>query len=89
MQAHAVRTINLGGRFEGFGDLLFRLAQNDTRLALAFRLRLPAHRIFQGGRNNDIPDFDGLDRYAPRGRALVDDLLQIGVQLVAPNQDFG
>ena len=83
--------VHIGGR--GFGkargDLLFAFAQDDARLALAFGLRLAAHRVFQVLRDDHVADLDRLHGDAPRRGAFVDDLLQIRIHFIAPDQDVG
>ena len=75
------------GRLDEFlRDFLFGLAEQDARQFLAFRLRLPAHRVLQRRRHADVADLDREHRHAPF-RGLASDLLaQLLVALLAIGQ---
>src|SRR5512141_2101306 len=54
-------------------DLRLRRSEDDSGLALAFRLRLPAHRVFEIRGNLHVADLDGVHGDSPRIRLLVED----------------
>src|SRR5207302_7821378 len=58
------------------GDFGFRLAQNNSCLSLALRLRLSRHGIFQPLRDLYVSDLNRLHRDAPRIRLLIENALQ-------------
>jgi hypothetical protein len=62
------------------GDFGFRLAQNDARLPLALRLRLPRHGVFQRLRNAHVANLHRLHGDAPRIGLLVENALQFAAQ---------
>ena len=61
------------GRFDEFlRDFLFGLPEQHARQFLALGLRLPAHRVLQGGRHADVADFNRQYRHAPFRRLASD-----------------
>ena len=79
--------VGLASLQEALRDLLLRLAEDDACLALTLGLRLARHGVLQLLRNNDVADFDTLHRDSPRFCSGVNDLLQLAVNHVPPDQD--
>src|SRR5208283_881937 len=85
MQGH--RIFSVGGRslHKAVGNFSFRLTQDDSRLPLTFRLRLPGHGVFQSRRDSYIAELDRLNGNTPG----IGFLIEYALQLVAHHFAFG
>src|SRR4029077_15736576 len=83
MQRYGVFGVGGCGLNEAVGNFRFCLAQNDSRLSLAFRLGLPRHGVFETLRNSHVSDLHRLNRYSPGICLLVENALEFASQRLA------